>query len=168
MGWRAKGITAPITEAILLIAALSSTIIVVSVVLFNSSFISNRIVEAGLEAGNRIVERIVFVHGVYNSSSECHVIYLKNVGGKVIDRVEASTLIIGNDTYSILLNYNSSVSSGCGCWSFEEAGKADGLWEPSETIIVYACPPSYIKPPYKFIMVLPSGARLQATYQQQG
>lgn len=160
-----RALSAPLTEALLIIAAITATIIVASTVIYNASYISNRMAEAGADAGRYISERIVFVYAFVNESDGCHHIFLKNVGGTGIGDVESSTLIVGNSTYAILLNYDpSGALTGCGCWSYSEVEKPNGVWELRETIEVIACPPVSITPPYKFVLTLPSGVKLSESY----
>ncbi|HID41822.1 MAG TPA: hypothetical protein EYP33_06685 [Pyrodictium sp.] len=160
-----RALSAPLTEAILVVAAITAAMVVASAVLYNASYISNRMAAAGAGAGKYISERVAFVYAFVNSSDNCHHIFLKNVGDTVIGDIGSSTLIIGNSTYAILLNYNpSGASSGCGCWSYTEVENPNGAWEPRETIEVLACPPTVIEPPYRFVMTLSSGVKLSESY----
>ncbi len=161
-----RSISGPLSEAVLLVAAIVATIAITGAILYNASFISNEIVSLSADASRQIGERIVFVYGFYNSSSGCHYLYFKNVGDTVIASIGSSTLILGNYTYSILLFYNETGATPyCGCWSYTEVENNNTLWEPRETIVVVACPPTSIESPYKFIFTLPSGVKISDTYR---
>jgi len=161
-----RGISGPLSEAVLLIAAIVATISVAGAILYNASFISNEIVSLSAKSSRQLGERVVFVYGFYNSSNDCHYLYFKNVGDTVIASLGSSTLILGNYTYAILLFFNETgATSYCGCWSYREIENNNTLWEPRETIEVVACPPVHVEAPYKFILTLPSGVKVSETYR---
>lgn len=159
-----RATASPLSEAVMVLAALTAAMVVAGAVMYNASYLSSRLAAAGVEAGSRLSERVTVVYAFLNQSSGCHIIVLKNTGSIPLGGLNASTVILGNTSYSVILTYSSSPSSGCGCWGYREIEKPDATWEPRETIVVEACPPVNITPPYKFVMVLPTGLRVAATY----
>ncbi|BES80937.1 hypothetical protein [Pyrodictium abyssi] len=159
-----RGVSTPIAEAILVIAAVTATMIVASAILYNASYLGGRIASASAAAARGLSERAVFVYGFVNESDGCHYLFLKNVGEAPIAGVEDATLILGNGSETFLLEYMDYCSQGLGCWSYREIENPNGVWEQRETLEVKACPPLGVEPPYRVVMVLPSGSRLEAGY----
>jgi hypothetical protein len=148
----------------MVLAALTAAMVVAGAVMYNASFLSGRLAAAGAEAAKQLSQRVTVVYAFVNTSSGCHIVVLKNTGEAPIGGVESSTLVLGNSSYTVLLYYSQDPSPGCGCWGYREVEKPDGTWEPMETLVVEACPAVDIEPPYRLVMVLPSGLKVSASY----
>lgn len=160
-----RAVSSPLSEAVMVLAAITAAMVVAGAIMYNATYLGGRIAAAGAEAARQLGERVTLVYAYVNSSSGCHTIVLKNTGDVAIGGLNASTLVLGNNSYSVILLYTASgASSGCGCWSYREVERPDKAWEPRETIVVTACPPVSIRGPYRATMVLPSGLRVSATY----
>ncbi len=163
-----RAATTPLAEAVMVLAALTAAMVVAGAIMYNAGYLSSRLSAAGADAARQLGQRAVVVYAYVNQSSGCHTVVLKNVGDVAIGSLNASTLVLGNTSYSAILAYSpDGAAAGCGCWSYRELERPDGVWEPRETIVVEACPATSLAPPYKLVMVLPTGLKIAASYTGQ-
>ncbi|BEP18212.1 hypothetical protein PYJP_15640 [Pyrofollis japonicus] len=144
----------------MLLAVITASMAIISALIYNVTLMGSEIKKSGTRAAAYIGSSITFVDAYVNSSTSCHYIYLKNTGTYPIADLGNATIILGNETSSYLLSfagYNTTPSSFSGEWSYVDIEKPNEIWDVSETILIIACPPTSLTPPYRLVLALPSG-----------
>lgn len=161
-----RGISAPIGEALMLLAVITASMIIISALIYNVSLMGSEIKKSSVNAAKYIGTSISLVDAYVNTSTNCHYVYLKNVGTTPITDFDKSTIILGNASLTFLLHYAGyNISSpGLGNWSYVDIEHPNQVWEVSETVELILCPPENLTSPYKLVIALPSGNTFTWTY----
>ncbi len=156
------GISAPITEALLLLVGITIAVVLGLALLSKTSILQSRFTSVIADVSRSVSERMSFVYATYNSSGGYFIIYLKNVGSQPIHAIDRATLIFGNSTSALFYEYNES--GGPGTWRYVELMRKNHVWDPTETIAVIVYNSTTIEPPYYFKFTTYSGASVTGEF----
>lgn len=159
---RRAGVSAPITEALLLIVGITVAAVLGLALLSKTGILQSRFTSVIADVSRSVSERMTFVYATYNSSGGYFIIYLKNVGSQPIHAVDRATLIFGNTTSATFYNYNES--GGSGTWRFVELMRKNYVWDPAETIALIVYNSTTIEPPYYFKFTTYSGTSISGEF----
>ncbi len=161
-----RGVSAPIGEALMLLATITAAMLVITALLYGASLLGSEFREAGARAARYVGTSITFVDAYVNSTSGCHYIYLKNTGSYPLANISSSSVMIGNTTSVYLVTYAGYNLSnpGAGYWSYVDIEKPNKIWDRAETLKLVACPPASLTPPYKLVLSLPEGGTFTWSY----
>lgn len=159
------GVSNAIVEALLIIVSVSVATILASTVLSKLSEFQNRFTAISSESLQGLSERLAYIHATYDSSNECFVVYVKNVGNYPVHAFDRATVLFGGSGSNVnYIPYSSSPSPGCGCWGFKEFGVANGVVDPAETIAIRIYNSTPLDPPYRFKLVTSKGTSISVDF----
>ncbi len=151
-----------LAHAILTIVAMSLAATFATALIFRTYDVNNVFSELiSVKTVNIRTEIVVSYidESVVNTTSTSYYkysIFMKNVGRENIIGLENADLYLGTFRGELrLYTYNST--GGIGYWNYTEYGDNDGVWEPGETIVVYAYSDYKIESPIEVRFALPSG-----------
>jgi len=161
-----RGVSAPIGEALMLLATITAAMLVISALLYGTGLVGSEFRKAMARAARYVGSSITFVDAYVNSTSECHYVYLKNTGSYPIVNVNSSSLMIGDINSLYLVTYAGyNVSNpGAGYWSYVDIEKPNEVWDKAETLKLIVCPPVSLSAPYKVVLSLPDGGTYTWSY----
>lgn len=141
-----------ITTAILVVAGVVVTAMIISTVITQYYIVDSAIRGATRGVEDRVKTRIDVVHGAMEGDH--FVVFVKNTGRRPIsiEEVERSDLYFGKNCDTLY-----KLGSGPNTWSYDEVDP-DGVWGVGETLILRVYNGTKIgAPPYCVKLVLPNG-----------
>lgn len=141
-----------VTTAILVVAGVVLTTLLVSTVLSQYYLVDTAIRGTARSVEDRVKTRIDIVHGAIEGDH--FVIFAKNTGRRVISKteIERSDLYFGKSCETLY-----RLGSGPGTWSYEEV-EPDGVWSIGETLVIRVYNGTKVgPPPYCVKLILPNG-----------
>lgn len=152
------GESTTIAHALLTIAAITIASVFAFVMLTKISSLNSSIGQFIYSNVNTVQSDLSIIDFFYNSSGNCFVIYVKNVGSTSISLSNLNLTDVYLGTYnsaSLLFTYDPAGSPGH--WNYTTAFSSNLTWPPGGTIIVFLYNQTAVQPPYYLKMVLPSG-----------
>ncbi len=159
----ARGASAVIVEALLLLTGISLAVLLSSAVMSRVSAFQNRFTSAFSEVVQSMSERLAYVYSTYNEVEGAFAVYVKNVGSYSVYGVEMSTVFFGTVGSSYYFPY-CSAGVFTGCWRFIEFNNANGIVEPAETVVIYIYNSTSVAPPYYFKLITPKGSIVESEF----
>jgi len=153
-----------IIEGIIMIAAIITASIFASsflVKIMEMSDVMNSIAKGYKE---KLRTHLMIIYATYLNTSNSFVVYARNIGESSIF-IKRLSIYFGNNVKLDLYVYDYDGSPEPGEWYYDEVdGVSDGIWNPGETLAIYICNVTSIKPPYIVKIVTPSGYKIEETF----